>query len=212
MQNQKHSREMTVRICNVSRKTLPSCLFIAENQLGKDYLMEKDILESGIYSVCGVIHEDVVGFATGNILDQQCLASQYPRIAEDLPDTWLQDNRIGIVASVAVKPDHQRLGIGTTLVRKVVQHFDDQNITRAIMLGWMAPDGVHIARIASVLWFTEKAVIPEYWHEDSLSRGYLCPVCGHPTVPLLRRPVCQASARSQVNPYFHEHFRKEKRR
>ena len=171
---------MTVRICNVSQKTLSSCLAIAEIQLGKGYLLEKDLLGTHVYSVCGVANGEVAGFAAGRILDRRCLAGPYPKLAEAVHDVLLRGDRIGVVASVAVRQDLQRSGIGTALVQKVVQYFDDQNITQAILLGWVAPDGVPIARIASAMGFAEKAVVPECWYDDSLSRGYLCPACGYP--------------------------------
>jgi len=171
---------MTFRVCRVSQKTLPSCLAIAGSQLGEGYLLERNLLGPDVYSVCGLVNKDVVGFATGSILNRRCLASLHPKVVKATSDGFPRDHSIGVVASVAVRQDCQRRGIGTALVRKIIQYFDDQNITQAILLGWMAPDGVPIAGIARAMGFAEKAVIPEYWRDDSLSRGYLCPVCGHP--------------------------------
>jgi len=170
----------SAKIRKVSKETAASCMTIAESQLGKDYIPEKDFLDTNFYPVYSMANGDVSGFAIGKIIEQQDFMNQYPKIAEKMPNALPWADRVGVVSSVAVRQDYQRRGVGYALVRNVLQYFDNQNISLAVMLGWAASDGVHIAGIARALGFTEKATIPEYWHDDSLSKGYQCPVCGNP--------------------------------
>ena len=169
-----------VKIRKVSKETAASCMAIAENQLGKDYIPEKDFLNTDFYPVYGMVKYDVAGFAIGKAFEQQGFLNKFPKVAQRMPNALPWADTIGMVSSVAIRQDYQGRGVGYLLVRDVLQHFDGHNISMMVMLGWATSDGVHIAGIARALGFTEKGTIPEYWHEDSLAKGYQCPVCGDP--------------------------------
>lgn len=169
-----------IKIRKVSKETAASCMAIAENQLGKDYIPEKDFLNTNFYPVYGMIKCDVAGFAIGKEFEQQDFLAKFQKISQRMPNALPWADTICMVSSVAVRQDYQGRGVGYAIVQDVLQHFDKRNVSMTIMLGWAAPDGVHIAGIAHTLGFSEKATIPEYWHDDSLSKGYQCHVCGSP--------------------------------
>lgn len=171
-------RIVSLKISKVSKETAAACMAIAEVQLGKDYIPEKDFLNDDFHCVYGRMERDIVGFAIGKSLDRQDFINKFPKVAERLPNILPWADTVGMVSSVAIRQDCQGRGAGYALVQNVLQYLDAQSMT--VMLGWSAPDGVHIAGIAHALGFTEKAIIAEYWHDDSLSKGYRCPVCGSP--------------------------------
>lgn len=169
-----------VKIRKVTKETAASCMAIAEDQLGKDYIPEKDFMNTNFYSVYGIVRRDVAGFAIGKSFEQQDFLQQFPQVSRLLSHTLTWSNTVGMVSSVAMRQDYQRRGVGYSLVRSVLAHFDSCGVPIVVMLGWSASDGVHIAGIARAMGFAEKATIPEYWRDDSLSKGYRCPVCGDP--------------------------------
>lgn len=169
-----------VKIRKVTKETAASCMAIAESQLGKDYIPEKDFLNTNFYSVYGMVKRDVAGFAIGKIFEQQDFLNKFQKIAQRMPNALPWADTVGMISSVAVRQDYQKRGVGYSLAWNVLNHFDARNVSMMIMLGWAAPDGVHIAGIAHTLGFSEKGAIPDYWYDDSLSKGYRCPVCGDP--------------------------------
>lgn len=176
----------SLTICPISQATLSSCVSIANSTLGDGYIPEKDFLNTDSYNICGVVRGEVVGLALGRIYSPEEFGSRFPKVACMMSESYQIPDVIGWVSSVAVRPDHQRRGIGRSLVQYMLRYFDNKQVSVVSMIGWLAPDGVHISGVARALGFLEKGRIADYWYEDSLSKGYSCPACG--------KPPCRCSA------------------
>lgn len=164
----------------IKERHVPAVLFIAKEQLGSAYISENDLLSSKRTTICALSGREVVSF---------CIAREdrVEKIYEDIPqlrklelEPLVSAKRVGVIASVATHPKYTGRGIGRMSVEYCIDALKQQGLRVVMMTAWRSPDGVHIAPIANACGFKQIVEIPSFWKEDSLTRGYSCPVCGHP--------------------------------
>ncbi|MCL6562575.1 MAG: GNAT family N-acetyltransferase [Firmicutes bacterium] len=109
----------------------------------------------------------------------------------------LTTGTVGLLKAIAVEPAWQECGIGSRLARTALSWLDQHPWSHQVALAWRKPEGCPAGPLLERLGFRAIAVLPEFWRDDSLRRGYICPVCGSPcrcaAVLYHRRPAMPAS-------------------
>lgn len=168
-------------LARVEPATVHGCLSISDQELGEHYLSAQSFFGPDVYAVHGLLGREVVGFALGQIFDHHQFIHHHAMIMKHFPaHLMLTHGNIGVFSAMAVRKAYQRQGIGSLLAQCLLGHFDAGMVPLVIIAGWAAPDGVHIDRLAHEFGFSGQAMIHDYWLEDSVARGYQCPVCGDP--------------------------------
>lgn len=166
---------------SVSQSVIPDCLAIADQALGAGYLTPASFLHPDVHALYGARDRFVVGFAIARVFECQQFALAYPKAWAYLGAYLrLHGGNIGVLSDIAIREADQRIGLGSLFVHCLLAQLDAKKVPFTIMFGWEAHDGVHIHRISQVFGFHALAKIPDYWFEESLSNGYLCPTCGSP--------------------------------
>lgn len=106
------------------------------------------------------------------------------RLAEALQVFRFNDS-VGLLRSLAVRPECRDRGIATELVRKGISWCEQRGATAMLTVAWTPPEGCHLLGIMKAEKFDAVMKIDNYWTEDSKQKNYDCPVCG---------PVCVCSA------------------
>lgn len=119
----------------------------------------------------------VIGFA---IAYSEYAEAVYANRLPGRPDTCHipGDARVGILAAIVLHLDYRGQGIGYRLLRYAVSRYPGQPI---FALGWKPKSRApHIERPLLQSGFQSVKLYTDFWREDSVRRGYLCPVCGNP--------------------------------
>ena len=130
-------------------------LAIADRQLGKKYITKTDLSEGKVF----IAEEDgkILGF---------CIAL-----------VGAKDGK-SYVRTVAVEQEYSGQGIGTALVSKAVDYLKGLGAKSIFSPLWKHDGVVNSDVIFRRNGFLPFCEIPDYWYADSISMGYLCPVCG----------------------------------
>ena len=128
---------------------------IADSQLGKNYITETDLSEGKVF----IAEEDgkILGF---------CITL-----------VGTKDGK-SYVRTVAVAQEYSGQGIGTALVSKAVDYLKGLGAKSIFSPLWKHDGVVNSDVIFRRNGFRPFCEIPDYWYADSISKGYLCPVCG----------------------------------
>lgn len=145
-----------IKIRDLQSVDINEILALADLQLGEKYITVDDL------SACNVIvAEDVellecVGF---------CLS-------------YVGQDDVAYVRTVAVNPDYSGQGIGTALIAKSVEYLKSIGAKKIMSPLWKHDGIVNSDVIFRRNGFLSVREIPDYWYADSLEKGYSCPVCG----------------------------------
>jgi GNAT superfamily N-acetyltransferase len=124
-----------------------------------------------------------VGVVAGECLDLDALVRSVPEDQAQAVRVALGTScaePVGLVRSVAVRPDVQHHGIGTQLVSAAITALRQRGANTLVSLGWADDRGCHIAGVLLALAFQQRGVFDDFWFADSHQRGYRCPSCGGP--------------------------------
>lgn len=173
-------------IKKLTKDYIPHILDISDKQLGKDYLthdiLEKIADDSQDY-FCEVaidIHNKIIGFYLGYIIQPSQIEEVLKISQEKIPRALKYANKIGVLKTIAIDDRYQGYGIGTKLTENSIQSFRKANAQMVCSVAWKSKKGINIGGILSNLQFKCITELPEYWKEDSIEKGYECPVCGQP--------------------------------
>lgn len=131
-------------------------LAIADVQLGENYLVAKDLLTCNVVVAEDVALQKRVGF---------CLS-------------YVGQDGVAYVRTVAVSPDYSGQGIGTALIAKSVEYLKSIDAKKIMSPLWKHDGVVNSDVVFRRNGFLPVREIPDYWYADSLAKGYSCPVCG----------------------------------
>lgn len=163
------------------------------SQLGEGYLTENHFVELAAdpLAVCfeaQAINGDVLGVVTAKILERQNAFELLKIRPEQVPDYAKQCEKIGIFKTIAISETAKGQGIGTQLVRALMQTFQQKNLHVVACVAWQYGETENIKGIMQRFSFERVAEIPDYWIDDP--EPFICPACG--------KPPC----RCQANIYF----------
>lgn len=157
---------------------------IADVQLGKDYLTRQifsSCLKSNNNINCLVADDadnnSICGFAIFKLIDKKELKSITK--GHDIEQLCFEDS-IGYLRTIAVAPEYTNQGIASHLAKNILDYFKNNNIKCIISTAWKHAGIINISSILEHLGFDKVIEIPNYWHEDSIKEGFMCPQCGNP--------------------------------
>ena len=173
-------KNIPVTVSKIKKDTAGQAMSIAEQQLGDSYIQENDFLGSDTISLCAVRGKDMVGFCIGKILEKDQFTSLHPVVSASLTRPFAYIDRLGLVASVATDPAYEGRGIASTLVRACLDAMASAGLSLVCSIGWKSGGSVHVGGILERFSFRPIQEFPDFWKEDSLAKGYHCPICGEP--------------------------------
>jgi GNAT superfamily N-acetyltransferase len=99
-------------------------------------------------------------------------------------DTLVRDlfarHRVGSMETASVIESRQGRGLGQQLARPRIEWLAARGCTAAIGVSWRSGLAHTSDRVFERVGFTRAADAPAFYVDDSLARGYVCPVCGQP--------------------------------
>jgi len=171
---------------NLAENEIPNALNVSKEELGSDYLTEKDFLETinSPSSFCKVItyNRQFAGFAICQIFGPDKIDQMLHIPDSPDKDVLLSKERIGLFDSASIRKDLQGIGLGTELSAACYSEFVFRNVDLMCGMAWKSADGnINIDGILKGMGMLPHLEIPEYWNQmvDSPG-GHDCPVCGRP--------------------------------
>ncbi|KKO46477.1 acetyltransferase [Arsukibacterium ikkense] len=169
-------------IAEMSANFFPQVIKLANQVHGDNYLnlaqltaLHQRGIKDGIdASYVALLESKVVGyrlsFAAGQWpLDQWCSVNLWPV----LPD------KMAYFKSVAVAPELQGQGLGSTLLKASIAALTQQGATAGLAHIWRESPGNGAERYFSKAGATLLKVHPDRWLHLSETAGYICPICGN---------------------------------
>ncbi len=130
---------------------------IADKQLGEGYITADDFVGKKVIVAEEADENNVVGFCIAYIDSEDGKA---------------------YVRTVAVAQEYSGLGIGTALVAKAVDYLKGLGAEQIFSPLWKHDGVVDSDVVFRRNGFVPEREIPDYWLNDSIEKGYSCPVCG----------------------------------
>lgn len=164
---------------------------IFDESLGKEYIGAETIKQNirlNSHIALGAFEgEDLRGVLLGHIGETQELKEYERNLAKFGIVIPLTKHKVGVVKSLAVASGYRRHGMGTTLTEEALRAFSSVYCTISLAVSWISNRPDNSQRLFESLNFRKLITIPEYWKEDSIQKGYSCPVC--------KEPPCLCAAR-----------------
>ncbi|AAU38009.1 unknown [[Mannheimia] succiniciproducens MBEL55E] len=164
-------------------------------QLGEGYFKQADFeaLANNPQAICFEAVDEqnqVVGVITSVTLDRESALALLKIQAQNTPDYVLQSDRIGIFKTIAIDENRKGCGIGSALVRKLLESFKQAGLNSIACVAWQYGETENIRGIMQAFDFTCYEKIANYWLDDP--EPFICPACGEPP------------CRCQANIYFRQ--------
>lgn len=173
-------KQLTTTIKSLGNYTAPA-LAIFGTSLGEKYIDAPLIVE---YINCdkkagfvAIYNSTVIGVVICEILDSLDVLINAKEVETLLPKTNYFTH--GIIRSVAVLPLFRSQGVATELTERAIQWLKEAGATQIIALAWIE-EKCNAGGLLEFFGFHATGVIENYWHQDSINKGYSCPRCGNP--------------------------------
>ena len=174
-------REYLIR--QIQEFDFPRIVYISDKQLGKNYV-SSELLEdaaTGEQSFCLVAADkktkQPIGFSI-------CMIIDYEKVKEICKGKTIKElknsQRIGCIKTVVVDKTYEGFGIATKLVEECIAKMKSKGCNCFISTAWKHCGIINISNVLRKSGFEKSIEIPNYWYEDSIKEGYLCPQCGNP--------------------------------
>jgi GNAT superfamily N-acetyltransferase len=159
------------------------CLALVDRTQGKgiftlDYF-ERCASDSDKLLLLALIDGSLVGVAGARVLPQDGFDYYLPFGREVILDL-LQHHRVGLMSTASVVEPLQGQGIGQELTRRRIQWMSDAGCTAQIAVSWESGLAHTSDRVFAKLGFKRLSQVKGFYGEDSVQRGWICPVCGPP--------------------------------
>lgn len=171
---------------NLAVNEIPNALDIAKEELGSDYLDDKDFLETinSPSAFCKVItyNRQFAGFAICQIFGPDKIDEMLHLLDSADKDLFLSKEKIGLFDSTSIRKDLQGIGLGMELSTACYNEFVSRDVDIICGMAWKSVDGrINVEGIFRRMGMTPRLEIPRYWNQmvDS-PEGHECPVCGRP--------------------------------
>lgn len=135
-------------------------------------------------------HNRVVGVVTAMVLAREDAFELLKIKRENIPDYARQSERIGIFKTIAISDKMQGCGIGSALVRTLLDAFKQEKLNAIACIAWQYGVTENIRGIMQAFDFSCYERIADYWLDDP--EPFICPACGEPP------------CRCQANIYFRQ--------
>ncbi|MFA6402399.1 MAG: GNAT family N-acetyltransferase [Salinivirgaceae bacterium] len=153
---------------------------IADECFGSNYLTVSQIAKTlelpGVF--LKVVHQkQILGF---------CFALWNKEVAElnNRNLNYTIDNAAlpyGIIKTIAIKPNFQQLGFGTSLILAAIEKMKTlYGATVFFYLAWTESKSFNFTVKLKKFGFKNVEIIPNYWYDESIKLNYGCIRCGNP--------------------------------
>jgi len=182
-----HPFQRDFAIFNIAKEHIPQILDISDDELGKDYInfdiLERVINDSDNY-ICKLAYNQndakIIGFCLCFIMTPQDIPQIIKLPESQIPRALMYSDRIGVIKTVAVNKKCQGAGVGKRLIEDCYNELRKRQVQSMCSVAWSNNEKINVHSILSALGFRKLIEIPNYWSEDSLENGYMCPACGMP--------------------------------
>ena len=172
------------KIEEASQKDYPAVCSIADKQLGQDYVSAKtlrQIQNSSCNDNCLIARHETTGKVLGFCIYKTLLPQEAEALCRGLKKTFGEfGDEIGYLATLAVSEKFHNNGIASALTAEAHKRFEKLGIGYIISTAWKRAGKINIGNILLRNGYNVMTEIPDYWYEDSVKKGYLCPQCGNP--------------------------------
>ena len=157
------------QLCN----TVFSVDFISLNYL-KEYINSPH--KKGL-----VLLEDniVIGFISIHFLSPENLGNSVLKEEKWFVNETSDAVDIGFIRQVLIHPEYQKRGFALKLMNHVTDLFN-KDVDLFLCVAWVMDGFTPLKKTLINSHFELRKCIKDYWHEDSLVKKYICPVCGNP--------------------------------
>ena len=169
-------------IKSLQHKHLATAKSLLDKQFGTDYLSIEELHifanppHLGLVALEGskVIGVSLVKIGSVTILAEELLLEQ----------NWFcshfgKNKIIALRKHLAVDSHYQGKGIGKLLVIDGIKQLRPM-VDYVISIVWKESAEHSLGKLLQKVGATPIRTIPDYWKEDSLTKQYDCPICGHP--------------------------------
>ncbi|SDB92488.1 Predicted N-acetyltransferase YhbS [Raineyella antarctica] len=184
-------RRTSTVIRTATRADLAAMRAIVDAQVGHGYLdAEVDALykDSEGFALVAVVDGSVAGVCMCSIMKPGAMARIF---RSGLPDV-LRSRKVGLLDTLAVRPDLTGRGLGTALLEEARGRFRSDKVRVWATPAWRSRLGTTVESLLTRAGMEPFAEVPDFWREASLAEGFICPVCG--------APPCECSAVMYAGP------------
>lgn len=176
-----HILDITLKDTHVIQKALA----IYDQSLGQDYITPDDFIKyiknKEKYIVIGAtLQNNLVGVMVAYTMGIEETQEYNDILRKHKGPLTLESYKVGVIKSVAVEKQHRHRGIGTQLTRESIRSLQMKECNALFAISWVSNKPYSSQPMFESLGFRNILTIPNYWTEDSIKEGYLCPNCGNP--------------------------------
>ncbi len=164
---------MSLSINYLAESQLKDVVDISNSQFGVGYLNTSDFTSDGAIVLVATDDEKVVGFALFYIIGGDDFPAQLS-IFYPVAHTSV------FFKSIAVLPGFENRGVGSHLMQMVLNLARNQGVLCCYGYLWVKDGKMALESIARHHGFHDVKVMPRFWQQVSIDKGFDCPVCGNP--------------------------------
>ncbi len=166
------------KIRDIVNTDLPSVISIANEELGNNYfegvLNNEKIDNLSILRVIEKDNHEIAGFCYAYLAPPESLDGILTPLSSGL--------KTAILKTIAIKNRYKNTGLGKTMIDDMIRELELIHTQIIISTVWYNQLNPAIRIIMNNSDFKLHKEIPNYWTNDSIEKGYQCPVCGHPCI------------------------------
>ena len=155
---------------------------ISNRELGENYFSEVTEKLTGtteiLLRIAATERDQVVAFCYSRFMKLPALKKELN--LKKIPVSLPPKHPVGLMKTIAVQNEYKNMGIGTRLITDTINIMQEQKITSFFLLAWKSRKSINVLGIMKYFRFSIILTIPGYWYNESLEKGYSCPVCGSP--------------------------------
>jgi ribosomal protein S18 acetylase RimI-like enzyme len=163
---------------------LPECLALVERTQGKgifepDYFGRCASGEGDRLLLIALYEGKLAGVATARVLPENDF-DYYVPFGKEAVEQLFQQHRVGSMETASVTESLQGQGIGQELARHRIRWLSEAGCTAMIGVSWESGLANTSDRVFRKLGFERLSQVKGFYADDSVRRGFICPVCGLP--------------------------------
>jgi len=176
-----------IEIAKLSEADFGAILRISDLQFGASFIRVEQLSErvGKEDNLTAKIDGELIGYVLSQFVEPSTIDLIFNRKEVNLTRYFEKTHSICWIESIVVDPRYSGRGIGKKLIAKLMSLSVDDHQT-FLSVVWKHEKGSPLETIYEGLGFKLVQHIPNYWHADSLEKGYACYYCG--------TPPCQCAA------------------
>ncbi|MBD79021.1 MAG: hypothetical protein CL840_08890 [Crocinitomicaceae bacterium] len=156
---------------------------LADSSFGKNYLTKNELQyyshDPNSKLVIESNNDELIGFSVLQILKTDELKQELYADPEWVNQEFGNYSNIGYRKMTAVVDEHRSKGIARCLF-DLGEAWLKEKVDVIVSAAWTKNDETPFSPLLESKGFVHLKTVRNYWKEDSLKRGFICPVCGDP--------------------------------